>query len=136
MTPGETVTAFVSALERKDFATCTSLCGSDLVFENVPLNPPIQRGRGPILAGLEHLVRNCTLVEWTIGSQIEQGDVVMNERVDRFVFADGTDLRVPVAGVWTVKDGLIEHWRDYYDFAMWQQGLEGRSWAEFAASLA
>lgn len=135
MSPGETVTAFIRALEAGDFERCAQFCAEDMVFENVPLDPPVQKGRGPILAGLQHLVRHCTSVIWTVSNQVEQGDVVVNERKDRFVFADGTDLSVPVAGIWKVTDGLITFWRDYYDFSMWQRGLDGRPWAEFAASL-
>lgn len=135
MTPGATVTAFIHALTNGDAEGAAKLCTEDLEFENVPLDPPVQRGRDRILAGLTHLVRHCSLVQWDIPRQIEQGDVVVNERVDRFVFRDGTDLSVPVVGIFTLRDGLICHWRDYYDYSMWQKNLNGRSWPEFAATL-
>jgi limonene-1,2-epoxide hydrolase len=40
----------------------------------------------------------------------------MNERTDVLRARSGTEVRLPVAGVFEVRDGLITAWRDYYDY--------------------
>ena len=47
------------------------------------------------------------------------GDVVMSERLETFTRAsDGvTLLELPVTGVFTMRDGKIAEWRDYFDSA-------------------
>jgi limonene-1,2-epoxide hydrolase len=47
---------------------------------------------------------------------VASGDVVMNERVDRFLIR-GTWLEIPLMGVFVLRDGLIAEWRDYFDLA-------------------
>jgi limonene-1,2-epoxide hydrolase len=44
------------------------------------------------------------------------GDVVHTERVDHMVGPDGATIAsLPVAGVFTVKNGKIARWADYFD---------------------
>ena len=49
--------------------------------------------------------------------QTATGDVVMNERTDRFL-VKGEWYDLPVAGVFELRDGKIALWRDYFDMAM------------------
>ena len=52
-----------------------------------------------------------------VSRQVESGNVVVNERVDRFQIGSGW-LELPVAGFFEVTaDGLISLWRDYFDMA-------------------
>jgi limonene-1,2-epoxide hydrolase len=132
MTPSETVTAFIVALTGGDLDTAASLSTEDLVFENVPLDPRIAEGRDSILAGLGRLVSMCERVEWEVTFQIESGESVVNERVDRFWFDDGAFAEVPVLARWTVRDGRISLWRDYYDFSMWDRCIDGGYYAYMA----
>ena len=48
------------------------------------------------------------------------GDVVLNERVDRFDMG-GTEVSVQVMGVFEIRDGKIARWRDYFDMASFQK---------------
>ena len=49
------------------------------------------------------------------------GNVVYNERVDRFRFSGGW-LELPVAGVFELDAaGKITLWRDYFDMASYQR---------------
>jgi limonene-1,2-epoxide hydrolase len=129
MTPSETVTAFIAALTAGDIDAAGTLCHDDLVFENVPLDPRSVQGRDVILAGLGRLVAMCDRVEWEVLFQMEAGDDVANERIDRFWFRDGVEAEVPVMARWEVRDGRIAVWRDYYDFAMWDRCFEGGYYA-------
>ncbi len=56
--------------------------------------------------------------------QAVSGNVVMNERVDRFTVG-GRTIELPVMGVFELRDGLIASWRDYFDLAMFQKALAG-----------
>jgi limonene-1,2-epoxide hydrolase len=132
MTSGETVTAFIQALTSGDMEAAAALCHEDLVFENVPLQPPRQQGRDTILAGLSRLISMCSRVEWEVPHQVESGTSVANERVDRFWFDDGITAALPVMARWEVVDGRIVLWRDYYDLSMWDQFFEGGYFAYMA----
>jgi len=125
MTSAETVTAFIEALTSGDIGAAAALCHDDLIFENVPLVPPVQHGRDVILAGLGGLVSGCTKVAFEVTLQIESGSTVTNERVDRFWFDDGQFAEVPVMARWEVSDGRISLWRDYYDMSMWDRHFTG-----------
>jgi len=48
----------------------------------------------------------------------------MNERTDRFEMG-GRWIELPVAGLFTVQDGKITLWRDYFDDATFRQQLAG-----------
>ena len=51
--------------------------------------------------------------------QTVTGNVVMNERTDKFRIGD-TWIALPVAGVFEVgDDGRITLWRDYFDMKMY-----------------
>ena len=119
MTPGETVTAFIEAIERKDVAAAVAFASPDISYENMPIQPIV--GREGLATTLDRFLQPAGAVEWRIVSQYEVGPVVFNERVDRFEMGGGW-LELPVAGVFRVgDDGLIELWRDYFDMGTYQR---------------
>ena len=68
-------------------------------------------------------------MDWVVHHQVEQVDgpgtgTVMNERTDRFEMG-GRWIELPVAGLFTVQDGKITLWRDYFDDATFRQQLAG-----------
>jgi limonene-1,2-epoxide hydrolase len=135
MTPSETVTGFIDAMCRNDFDAAFALADDDMEFENVPLDPRVNRGRDSIRVGLEMLFALCSRVEWEVSMQIESATTVLNERVDRFWFDDGVFAEVPVLARWEVVDGRIRLWRDYYDLAMWDAHFDGGYRAYMAKRL-
>ena len=66
----------------------------------------------------------CSEIDWVIVREAATGDVVMNERIDRFHFPNGW-LELPVAGVFEVRDGRIVLWRDYFDLATFTAARAG-----------
>ena len=69
-------------------------------------------------------------VEWVVSRQFSSGNVVFNERLDRFQMGerDGEPgwLEMPVAGVFEVDDaGLITLWRDYFDLSTYMNAMKG-----------
>jgi limonene-1,2-epoxide hydrolase len=121
MSPSEIVTAFIEAIERKDIAAAAALASPSISYENMPMQPIV--GREAMVATLEMFLGSASEVDWVILRQHEIGNVVFNERVDRFRIGDGW-LELPLAGVFEVDDdGLITLWRDYFDLASYQRRL-------------
>jgi limonene-1,2-epoxide hydrolase len=140
-TPGEVVSAFIHAIESSDWDSLLKLSAPDIVFENVPQDEPHRLTHGPeaIRDRLAVLHQACVNVEFVVLTQIEQGAIVMNERVDTFHFVSGTFpkgdvLKWPVATLWKVRDGQVLLWRDYYDLGYTDKQL-GVSLAEFGAII-
>ncbi len=127
MSPSGIVTAFIEAIERKDVAAAAALASPSISYENVPMQPIV--GRDAMAATLEAFLGAASEVDWVIVRQHGDGNVVFNERIDRFRIGEGW-LELPVAGVFEVDDdGLITLWRDYFDLAGYQRQL-----AELTAS--
>lgn len=112
MSPAELVTAFIEAIERKDVAAAVAMVADDVSYENMPLQPII--GPDAMAQTLDGFLAPASDVEWQILRQVEVGNVVFNERLDRFKIGDGW-LELPIAGVFEIADGKIVLWRDYFD---------------------
>lgn len=104
------VLEFVDAWNRLDQARIAALMADDIVYHNMPLKPV--RGREAALAYLAGWpVDECA---WEVLHIASKGNVVLTERVDRFV--RGADrITIPVMGAFEIADGRIAHWRDYFD---------------------
>ena len=123
MTPAEVVAALIKANEARDVDAIVALMTDDVVYENVGMGeckgPDEVRGLlGPFLTGAER-------VAWEVLAQVEQGDIVMNERVDRFFMPGDKQAEVRVAGYFEVRDGKVSRWRDYFDTAALMAQLAG-----------
>ena len=112
MTATETVHAFLQAAAARDYDTALELLAEDVEYQNMML-PPVH-GREQVRETLEGLLALCTDSEWVVHREVAQGDLVMNERTDRFRIGETwTDL--PVMGMFELRDGRIALWRDYFD---------------------
>ena len=121
MTPDETVTEFIRRMEAKDVEGAFELCSDDVVYENVPMQP-VYESKQAAIAFLGPFLDGTDEVAWPVHRQAATGNVVMNERTDRFRFGDKW-VEVRVVGVWEVVDGSIVLWRDYFDVAEMNAGL-------------
>ena len=114
VTPSAVVDTFIAAIERLDLDAAIALLDPEVVYDNVPLSAV--HGHEGVRATLGPFLGGCTATEWRVLHQVVAGDVVMNERVDRFQMAHGwVELRV--AGLFLLRDGRITLWRDYFDMA-------------------
>jgi limonene-1,2-epoxide hydrolase len=109
---GTVVNDFIAAFEKADLDAALALVRDDMVYDNVPLGA--MTGRDEVKAFLEPFLAGASEIEFIVLRQAEHGDLVMNERLDRFKI-DGRIVEVPVTGVWEVVDGKIALWRDYFD---------------------
>ena len=89
----------------------------DATYENVPVEGAEVCGApaiGESLATFRSLFRR---IEVEVVTVAEDGDLVMVERIERYVLLDGSVLELPVVGAFELVDGLIAAWHDYWDVA-------------------
>ena len=112
MTPLEVVHAFMAAAAAKEYDAALDLLTDDVEYQNMML-PPVH-GKAAVRETLDALLALCTGSEWVVHREVASGDLVMNERTDRFEMG-GRWVDLPVAGVFELRDGRIALWRDYFD---------------------
>ena len=110
--------AYAPAAARNPAAAC-ALVTEDIEYDNVPIG----KVHGPdgvrsVLSG--GVTAAAEQIEWVVLNQVSEGDVVMNERVDRFL-VDGTWVEIPIAAVFRVRDGKVSLWRDYFDLESYRR---------------
>lgn len=113
MTAVETVNEFIRLIDAKDIEGAVALCADDVEYDNVPMGKNI--GPAAVLEFLMPMVAGVDEVKFIVHRQAATGNVVMNERTDRFT-KGGVSADIPVAGIFEVDDdGKITLWRDYFD---------------------
>jgi len=119
MSPDELVTEFIAACSRRDLDAVCSMVTDDIEYDNVPIGKVYgPDGVRSVLSG--GVTAQATEVDWVVLTQVATGDVVMNERVDRFL-VDGRWVEIPIAAVFRVRDGRVSLWRDYFDLESYRR---------------
>ena len=123
MTPDEVVTALVEACELRNLDAVCALITDDIEYDNVPIGKVYGPDgvRSVLGAGV---MAQADEIEWRVLAQAATGDLVMNERVDRFRISDRW-IEIPIAAVFRVRDGRVCLWRDYFDNGMFMKALKG-----------
>ena len=119
--PTAVVTAFMAAMEKLDYDTAMTYVAGRCEYVNVPPIPTVHGPEG-IRGVLEPFFAPTISNEWVIRATAEAGDVVFMERLDRHQLPKGW-VELPVTGVFTVHDGLITTWHDYFDYATIERGF-------------
>jgi len=112
MTALDTVNRFMQAASARDYDTALGLLADGIEYQNMPL--PAVTGRQAVRDTLDMLLASAESSEWVVHRQVADGNLVLNERTDRFLVG-GRWLELPVAGIFELRDGLIVLWRDYFD---------------------
>jgi limonene-1,2-epoxide hydrolase len=107
------VNEFIRRIVANDLEAALELVTDDVEYDNVPIGKNI--GPDAMRAFLGVMSGNVDEVQFVIHRQTVTGNIVMNERTDRFRVGDSwMDLKV--AGVFEVNDdGKVTLWRDYFD---------------------
>jgi limonene-1,2-epoxide hydrolase len=121
MTPGEAVAALIAANEARDIDAILATLTDDIVYENVPMS--VLTGHDEVRGFLGPFAGMSTSIEFEVLHQVEQGNIVMNERIDKFVLTDGKKIDLRVAGVFEVRDGKVAVWRDYFDLTQFNEQM-------------
>jgi limonene-1,2-epoxide hydrolase len=122
MTPEETVDEFIRRVVANDLESALELVSDDVEYDNVPIGKNI--GPEAMRSFLGAMAGNVDEVQFIVHRQAVNGNVVLNERTDRFGVGDNwMDLKV--AGVFEVNaDGKVSLWRDYFDVAEFNSEME------------
>lgn len=117
------VTDLCNSLLAGDMAETVKFLSEDVVYHNLPWNPVI--GHAGVRKALDPLVHgpNCAARKMDIHHSAASGDIVMNARSELWERA-GVSVVLPVAGVFTLRNGLITRWEDYWDSATFQPLLD------------
>ena len=111
----ELVTDFCGRWTSPDPHELAGFFTEDAVFHNIPLRAV--QGRSAIEEYIRDFLGNFEHLEFRVHRQVSMGDLVMNERTDVMRRPGGTDIELPVMGVFEIADGRIAAWRDYFDMA-------------------
>ncbi len=116
--PGSIVEQFIAAFNERDLDRVEALLTEDAIYHNLPMQPV--SGKDAVMQAIRSYAEPAEVIDWQISHQAVVGNVVLNERVDRFVLG-GNEIVLPVMGAFEIRDGKIAAWRDYFDLATWQR---------------
>ncbi len=122
MNAEQIVNNFIAAVDNQDIDAAMALVAEDVYYDNVPIGD--MHGRDKMREFLMPFIKSKGPVKFEIVRQTATGNIVMNERIDRFVMK-GRQIALPVTGVFEVNDGKITFWRDYFDNGMFMKALAG-----------
>ncbi len=109
------VRRFCAAWATVDIPKILDFFTDDAVYHNMPIQP-IQ-GKDAIKGVIEQFMAPFERCDWEVKHIAAAGDIVLTERIDRFLGSKTVEL--PVMGVFELRDGKIAAWRDYFDLAAW-----------------
>ena len=118
--PIDVVRRFCAAWSTFDIDTIVGFFRDDAVYHNIPVDPV--SGKDAIRATIAGFTQGVDRVEFDVRNIAADGNVVLTERVDVFVFGERT-VALPVMGTFEVVDGKLAHWRDYFDLNQFMSQL-------------
>ena len=114
------VRAFIEAWSAMDAGQLVDYFCEDGCYHNMPLEPVT--GREDLLAFIDGFLSTWTRTEWEIRTMVSSGDIVIAERVDKTQTTAG-NVDLPCVGVFVMRDGKIQEWRDYFDMATYTNAM-------------
>ena len=106
------VTDFCNSLTSGDMSRVVSYLSEDIFYHNMPWAPV--NGHAGVHGVLDPFVNANLLEKMEIKHTSSSGNVVTNERLETWVKGDVRVL-LPVLGVFTLTNGKITKWCDYFD---------------------
>jgi len=116
----DVIIEFCAAWSRLDPVELANYFTEDGVYHNMPA-APIQ-GRDEVEKFIRGFTASWTKTTWDVLNVMENGDVVIAERLDR-TEAGEKHVDLPCTGVFEMRDGKIAVWRDYFDMATYGRGM-------------
>jgi limonene-1,2-epoxide hydrolase len=114
--PAEVSAAFWAALYARDWPLIRSFFAEDSIYYDVPVGPGAA-GRGPdsIEARLRLGIEGLASYSHEPGVVVAQGDIVVTEHAETWVWESGETVTLPFVSVQTVRADKIVLWKDYWD---------------------
>lgn len=120
-TPIETVTAFLTEWSKSPEAMRASYhhyFTDATVWENVGVGTTTGVNEALKLLNEFEVGFGIATVKVDMIGMAAAGNIVFNERIDRMIAADGSEIfSIRLMGVFEIEDGKIARWRDYFDTA-------------------
>jgi limonene-1,2-epoxide hydrolase len=91
------VTEFIQAWNDNDLDRAHGLLTEDVSYHNIPVQPIHGRDNARAFAD-SFGVGKRMFAHWEIVNIAEREDMVLTERIDSFMFADGRKISVPLMG--------------------------------------
>ena len=110
--PESVTLEMVEAWNAVDLDRVIELFTPDGVLHSMMTEPVV--GRDELRSHLQPLFDGIEELKLNLRRTVVDGDTVIIERVDEFVFK-GKRGSVPVVGVLLIRDGAVAEWREYYD---------------------
>jgi limonene-1,2-epoxide hydrolase len=111
---------FIDCWSSLDVDRLADFFTTDGVYHNMPANPV--SGRDNVREFIKGFTAGWTATDWEIVSIVEDGDIVVAERVDRTDLGD-KHVDLPCVGVFEMENGKIRVWRDYFDLGTYMKAL-------------
>jgi limonene-1,2-epoxide hydrolase len=115
------IEAFCEAWARLDPIEIASYFTQDGVYHNMPAAPI--EGRDEIEGFIRGFAGTWTKASFDILNLAETEGVVIAERIDCIQAGDKA-VDLPCAGVFTLRDGKIAIWRDYFDLGVYMRAMQ------------
>lgn len=112
VSPLETIKTFMETIGRKDYDGALAFIDEDCEYTNIPLGTV--RGPAGVRGVLEPFFEPTLENEFVWKHSAIDGPLVFVERLDRHRLPDRW-VELPVIGIFSVHDGRITLWRDYFD---------------------
>jgi len=117
-TPATIVRDFLGAWPRRNLDELMSFFAPDAVYHNVPVAPCV--GAAAIRDTFAGFLATMPGIVLDVVNLVGDGELVMAERIDRFVMPNGHRFDLPVTGVFEVRGGKIVAFRDYFNLASFE----------------
>jgi limonene-1,2-epoxide hydrolase len=122
MSNEQLIRQFISDWSSLDAQLLASYFAEDGSYHNMPMQPIV--GRDKIRDFIENFIANWTSTDWEVINIVESGNTVLCERIDRTRSPQG-DVDLPCVGVFEIKSGKIQVWRDYFDLGTYMKAFQG-----------
>ena len=108
----QTIKAFIAAWSNLDVDELVGYFCEDGIYYNMPAQPV--QGHEKLKLFIEGFIAKWTKTTWETLNIIDEGNVVIVERLDRTEVGD-IKVDLPCCGVFEMEEGKIKIWRDYFD---------------------
>jgi limonene-1,2-epoxide hydrolase len=113
------VSSFLASWRNRDIDQILGFIATGAVYHNVPVSPIV--GREEIRGIFQAFLDTFAVASLDVVRMAAAPDLVLAERVDRFVLNDGRKVELPVTGVFELQDGKIVRFSDYFDLACFER---------------
>ena len=111
---------FIAAWSRLDADEIVDYFAADGTYHNM-MNRPVS-GHDNLRRFIRGFIKDWTQTTWDILHIIARGDIVMTERLDRTRIGDKA-VDLPCCGIFELRGGKIQVWRDYFDLATYTRAF-------------